>query len=51
SRELGEASWYDYLIINDVLEEAVEALAAIILSTRCRRQAILPRDRNLIQPD
>ena len=51
SRELGEASWYDYLIINDVLEEAVEALAAIILSTRCRRQAILPRVRNLIQPD
>jgi len=49
SRELGEASWYDYLIINDVLEEAVEALAAIILSTRCRRQAILPRVRHLIQ--
>ena len=51
SRELGEASWYDYLIINDVLEEAVEALAAIVLSTRCRRQAILPRVSNLIQPD
>ena len=50
SRELGEASWYDYLIINDVLEEAVEALAAIILSTRCRRQAVLPRVLNLLQP-
>jgi guanylate kinase len=50
SRELGEASWYDYLIINDVLEEAVEALAAIILSTGCRRQAVLPRVLNLLQP-
>ena len=50
SRELGEASWYDYLIINDVLEEAVEAFAAVILSTGCRRQAVLPRVLNLLQP-
>jgi guanylate kinase len=32
SRELLEASWYDYSIVNDVLEEAVEALAAIIMA-------------------
>jgi guanylate kinase len=32
SRELLEASWYDYTIVNDVLEEAVEELAAIILA-------------------
>ena len=32
SRELLEASWYDYSIVNDVLEEAVDALAAIILA-------------------
>jgi guanylate kinase len=32
SRELLEASWYDYSIVNDILEEAVEALAAIILA-------------------
>jgi guanylate kinase len=50
SRELLEASWYDYLVINDDLEEAVEALAAIILSARCRREAILPRVQNLFQP-
>ena len=30
SRELLEASWYDYSIVNDVLEEAVEELVAII---------------------
>ena len=51
SRELEEASWYDYLIVNDVLEEAVEALTAIILSTRFRRQAVLPRVRNLLKLD
>jgi guanylate kinase len=38
------------LVINDDLEEAVEALAAIILSARCRREAILPRVQNLFQP-
>lgn len=32
SRELLEASWYDYSIVNDVLEEAVEELVAIILA-------------------
>jgi guanylate kinase len=36
SRELLEESWYDYSIVNDVLEEAVEELAAIILSARRR---------------
>ena len=32
STELLEASWYDYSIVNDILEEAVEALTAIILA-------------------
>ncbi len=50
SRELLEAPWYDYLVINDVLEEAVEALAAIILSARFRREAVLPGVLNLFQP-
>ena len=38
SRELLEASWYDYSIVNDVLEEAVEALAAIILAQTAGRK-------------
>lgn len=50
TRELLEAVWYDYLIINDLLDKAVEALAAIILSARSRREAILPRVRSLFQP-
>ena len=38
SRELQEASWYDYTIVNDVLEKAVEALAAIILAQAAGRK-------------
>ena len=49
--ELSEASWYDYLIINDVLDEAVEALMSVILSARYRRQAVLPKVRDLLQQE
>ena len=47
--ELLEASWYDYLIINDDLDEAVEALKAVILAARYRRQVVLPQVRDLLQ--
>lgn len=36
--EMKEAGWYDYLIINDRLEEAVTMLKAIILAERCRKR-------------
>jgi len=49
--ELSEAVWYDYLIINDVLEEGVGALKAVILAERHRRQAVLPQIRDLLRPD
>jgi guanylate kinase len=49
--ELLEASWYDYLIINDALDEAVEALKAVILAAPYRRQVVLPRIRDLLQPE
>jgi guanylate kinase len=48
--ELLEASWYDYLIINDDLDEAVEALKSVILAARFRRQAVLPKVRSLLDP-
>lgn len=48
--ELLEASWYDYLIINDVLDEAAEALKTVILAARHRRQAVLPKVRSLLEP-
>ena len=47
--ELLEASWYDYLIINDDLDGAVEALKAVILAARYRRQVVLPQVRDLLQ--
>jgi guanylate kinase len=34
--ELAHAEQYDYLIVNDVLESAVEKLAAIVIAERCR---------------
>lgn len=35
--ELQEAPWYDFLVVNDVLEEAVTDLVAIIRAACCQR--------------
>jgi guanylate kinase len=48
-QEIREAPWYDYLVVNDTLDEASEALAAIILARRYRTAAALPRLLALIQ--
>jgi guanylate kinase len=37
-KEMGEARWYHYLIVNDRLDEAVERLKAVIMAERCRRE-------------
>lgn len=37
-QEISYSDKYDYLIINDKLEEAVESLRAIIIAERCRRR-------------
>jgi guanylate kinase len=36
-REIEEAYWYHYVIVNERVEEAVEKLKAIIVAERCRR--------------
>jgi guanylate kinase len=36
--EMKEAIWYDYLIVNEEMEEAVHQLKAIILAERNRKQ-------------
>ncbi len=36
--EVAQYAFYDYLIVNDELEQAVEEFAAIILAERCRRE-------------
>ncbi len=37
-REMQDADKYTYLIVNDRLDEAVEALRSIIIAERCRRR-------------
>jgi guanylate kinase len=41
--EMKQASWYDYIIVNDDFEEAVEQLKSIIIAERCRRERVLER--------
>jgi len=39
--EMEEIEFYDYIIINDSLDEASQNLAAIVLAERCRRERVL----------
>jgi guanylate kinase len=36
-RDIEEAYWYQYLIVNEKIEESVEKLKAIIIAERCRK--------------
>ena len=35
--EIGEVEWYDYIIFNDTLPEAIDLLRAIYLAEKNRR--------------
>ncbi len=37
-QEMKEADWYDYLVVNDILEEAEKVMRAIITAERCRHR-------------
>lgn len=39
--EMKQARWYDYIIVNDRIEEAAEQLKSIIIAERCRRDRVL----------
>ena len=41
--EMKQARRYDYIIVNDRVEEAVEQLKSIIIAERCRRERVLER--------
>ena len=41
--EMKQARWYNYIIVNDSVEEAAEQLKSIILAERCRRERVLRR--------
>jgi guanylate kinase len=46
--ELLEASWYDYLVVNDDLDEAVAALKTIISAAHHQRKVVLPQVKDLL---
>lgn len=39
--EIGQAHWYDYIVVNDVFAKALEELKAIVLAERCRTLRVL----------
>ncbi len=41
--ELAEVTWYDFLVVNDLLERALSDLQAIITAVRCRTAPLWPR--------
>ena len=41
-REVQEASWYDFLVINDDLPTALTQLQAIVTASRCRTSRLWP---------
>ncbi len=41
-QELGEAHWYDFLVVNDKLEDALARLQGIVLASRCRTSRLWP---------
>ena len=48
-REVGEFAQYEYLVINDELELAVERLRAIVLAERARVKAMRPVAEKIIE--
>jgi guanylate kinase len=47
SREIGNCRWYDYLIFNDSLEDAVLEASSIIIANRCRRARRIAKTEEL----
>lgn len=42
-KEIGQIANYDYIVINDLFENAAERLKSIIAAERCKRDAVLPQ--------
>ena len=47
--EMRECEWYDYLIVNDDLDDAYRKAESIIISERCRKQRVLPSIRGIFE--
>lgn len=46
--ELQDCVWYDYIIINDDLDEAFEKVKSIVISDRCRNSYMQPRIKEML---
>jgi guanylate kinase len=44
SREISNYNHYDYILVNDRLEDSIEAMKAIVLAERLRRSGTQPPD-------
>ena len=42
-KELDQMVWYDYIVINDDVEEATRQLASIVVAERCKTVRVLPQ--------
>jgi len=47
--ELAEVHWYDFVVVNDDLAEALDQLQAIIKAGRCRTQLLWPQLKDRFQ--
>jgi guanylate kinase len=44
-KELDQMAWYDYIVVNDDIEEATRQLASIIIAERCKAARVLPEGK------
>lgn len=47
--EMAEVDYYDYILINDKLDETVEGLKSIILAERCKRENMEEEALNILR--
>lgn len=41
AEEIRESRWYDYVIVNEIFERAVEELKSVLIAERCRTERVL----------
>src|SRR4030042_7171909 len=46
-RDIEEAHWYHYIIVNEMIEDAVEKVKAIMIAERCRRSKSFILEENI----
>lgn len=45
--DIRNCAWYDYLIVNDMLDKAIDETQSVILSERCRTDRQLPQIKKM----